>query len=278
MKKSNNNFFKQLLELAKRELVAIIAVTVVLTFVFAQAKAENQNLDNNTQVYPIIDLNIQNLNSAKILFNGQSYISFGSQIQGINNIAEEWTDLSQVANFGNSIFVANPTQLTITGINNGIWNLYVTGMGQVFLNGTEYYFGKYKSTKGKQVTVWDNILSVHFETNSQIWKINSSNPNKYSYIDILEKISAYYQSPIDLHLIPNQYSLRIGQAFSPVAFVQDQIGKSINNVSINWKSNNSNIATVNRYGRITAINSGNTIIEATLSGTNLKSFISVIVK
>lgn len=275
MKKSNNNFFKQLFELTKRELVAIIAVAVVLTFVFTQAKAENQNLNNNTPTYSTGDLNVQNLNSAEILFNGQSYIDFGFQIQGINNITEEWTDLSQIANFGDSIFITNPTQLTITGINNGIWNLYVTGMGQIFLNGTEYYFGNYQGTKNRQVIISDNILSVRFEANSQIWKINSSNPGKYNYLDTLGKIINYYQSPVDLHLIPNQHVLQIGQTLSPIAFVQDQIGKSINNISITWKSTNPNIATVNQNGKITAINSGNTIIEATLSGTNLKASISI---
>lgn len=278
MRKPNKNLFKQLLGLVEREMVAVIAVAVVLTFVFTQAKAEDINLNNLTPDYPINDLNIQNLNSADILFNGQSYIDFGKQIKGINNDTEYWTDLNQVANFGNSIFTTNPTQLTLTGINNGIWNLYVTGMGQVFVNGTEYYFGKYQGTKGRQVIISDNILSVRFEANSQIWKINSSNPGRYNSLDTLGEISSYYQSPIDLHLIPSQYSLAIGQIFSPVAFVQDQIGRSINNISISWKSNNPNIAIVNQYGRVTAISSGTTTIEATVSGTNLKSLTSVIVK
>ncbi len=277
MKKSNNNFLKQLIEIVEKEVVAVIAVAIVLTFVFSQAQAQNQDITNNTQIYPISDLNMQNLNSADILFDGQPYIDFGSQIKGINSPTEEWGDLNQVANFGDSIFTTNPTQLTIIGINNGIWNLHVTGMGQVFLNGTEYYFGEYQNTKNRQVVISDSILSVRFAANSQIWRINSSNPGKYSYLDILEQISTYNQSPADINLIPNRYSLRIGQTFSPVAFIQDQIGKSINNISVSWKSNNSNIAAVNQDGKITAISSGNTIVEATVSGTNLKSNISVTV-
>lgn len=259
--------------------MAILTVAVVLVLVFSQAQAESLGIPESP--LPTYSANqqvtIQSLENSDTLFNNQEIIYFGLDVQGKNNANEQWVNIDNVANFGDSIFVTDSAELTLNGVNDGIWGLYVTGMGKVYLNGVDYYFGKYQGTRGRQIIVRDNTLRVKFENDSQVWSISSYNPGAYNYIDILEA-EDYQQIPRGIDLIPEEYTLNIGNSFNPVAFVHDQKKKVVKDVSITWGSSNSSIATVNDKGEVTAINPGVATISAQVSGTNLKSSMTVTIK
>jgi len=279
MEKTKNRFLKDIFKLAEKELLAILTVAVVLVLVFSQAQAESLGIPESP--LPTYSANqqvtIQSLENSDTLFNNQEIIYFGLDVQGKNNANEQWVNIDNVANFGDSIFVTDSAELTLNGVNDGIWGLYVTGMGKVYLNGVDYYFGKYQGTRGRQIIVRDNTLRVKFENDSQVWSISSYNPGAYNYIDILEA-EDYQQIPRGIDLIPEEYTLNIGNSFNPVAFVHDQKKKVVKDVSITWGSSNSSIATVNDKGEVTAINPGVATISAQVSGTNLKSSMTVTIK
>ncbi len=273
MKKSLNHLAKQCLNLLERELLAVMAVAVVLVFVFSQSQAAPIDQQANTYITTSA---IESLSSNEAqgisIFNGKSKINFGYDIKGVNSSMETWTNPRSIANFGTSLMATAPTQVTINGITNGIWRLYITAIGTLTINDTIYQIGSYQTTKGGWVTVANNNLTIKFDTNSQLWEINTTGLDKTSYLDVINSI-LFTQTPATLNLIPFQYKMHIGSYFSPIPLIQDQNKKIISrsNVSLEWTSTNPNVASVNQNGIVTAIQSGTTIIGAQISGTNLLS-------
>jgi len=276
MKKSLDSLAKQFFNLLERELLAVMAVAVVLIFVFSQSQAatpvvSNLQTDTYTTNSAIASLSNSEIKNVAI-FNKKSKINFGYDIKGINSSVETWTNPESIANLGVSLMASAPTQVTINGVTNGIRRLYITAIGTLTINGTVYQTGGYQTTKSGWVTIDNNALTIKFETNSQLWEINTIGLDKTSYLDKVDSVS-FIQTPTTLNLIPFRYNMKIGSHFSPIPLIQDQNKKIISrsNVLLRWTSVNPSVASINQNGTVTAIRSGTTIIGVQVSGTNLLS-------
>lgn len=254
---------KQLVNLIKKELLAIIAVGAVLAFLFSQSTASAPTIN-----IPKPDLNkivlIQSAGS--YLFNNSPTIRFGQDIKGVNNSKETWTDASAAANFGNSIIATVSTQVTISQITNGTWTLYLTGIGDIIVNGAQYSLGKDKTTAVGTVVINNGTLVIRFGANAQLWEITSTTT---------QASMSFTQTPTILNIIPANRELRIGTALTPVLLLQDQEGSIMSQPLIEWSSDNDQVATVRNNGVITAISHGTATIKATVSGTNLSTTILI---
>lgn len=263
--KNKKQVIKQLFQLVEKELLAVIAVAIVLSLVFSQSFAStpmtpSSEISSNEMVY------IQTTNENP--FGNSPTLKFGQEIKGINNTRETWTDAKAAANFGNSILATTPTQVTVSQINNGTWTLYLSGLGDITINGTKYLLGKNKTIGAGTVTVSNNLLVIKFEANAQLWEITTIG-------SLQTTVTQPSQTPSILSLVPAKREMKIGTILTPVPLLQDQSGNIISKPIIEWTSSDTSVATVSNIGTITAINSGTATISARVSGTNLIASISI---
>lgn len=253
---------KQLVDLLKKELLAIIAVGAVLAFLFSQSTATTTTnipeVSSNKMVF------IQTAGS--YLYNNSPTIRFGQDIKGVNNSKETWTDANAAANFGDSIMATTPTQVTISQVTSGTWTLYLTGTGGITVNGTQYNLGNDKTTAIGTVVVSNGTLVVRFGANAQLWEITSTTT---------QASMSSTQTPTILSIIPASRELKIGTVLTPVPLLQDQTGNIMSKPLIEWSSDNNQVATVGNNGAITAISPGIATIKARVFGTNLSATISI---
>lgn len=255
---------RQLIDLVKKELLAIIAVGAVLAFLFSQSIATTTYNTNIPEVSSSKMVFIQNAGS--YLYNNSPTILFGQTIKGVNNSTETWTNAKATANFGDSIIATVPTQVTIPQVTSGTWTLYLTGTGDISVNGTKYHLGKDKTTAAGTVVISNGTLIVGFGANAQLWEITST---------IVQASISSTQTPTILSVIPASRELKPGTVLTPVPLVQDQTGNVMPKPLIEWSSDNHQVATVGSNGAITAIGPGIATIKASIPGTNLSATISI---
>ncbi|MFU0799142.1 MAG: type I pullulanase [Xylanivirga thermophila] len=70
----------------------------------------------------------------------------------------------------------------------------------------------------------------------------------------------YIQLPTSIEVSSDNIGIEPRKSKSVTAFIKDQYGRLLNDVQLNWKSANPEIASVNQYGQITGNTAGKTVI------------------
>jgi len=271
MRTKTNHFLLELIDIVKQELLAILAVAGILAFVFNQATASHPGVANaENQIATAATIEEPTPNSSDstgaALFGGNPTLYFGRQIKGINNTNEAWTNTELVANLGNSIIVAAPVQVTITGMNNGTFTIYATASGTLTANGIKFVMGDKQSINRGVVIIEQNKLLIKFEAEAKIWTLSTIAGN----VDI-----ATDRTPTIMSVLPETKNLRIGSVLTPVVIIQDLDGKIMPAPIIIWSSSNETVATVDDNGKIKALKTGVATISATIAGTDITASISI---
>lgn len=280
MKKPKNRFLQQLVDLIERELIAVIAVAVVLAFIFSQSLATAPGDEYEDIVVRSSEgVSVQQDAVAGLaLINGSPTINFGQDITGKNSTLENWTIASGI-NFGDRLYLADVTQVTISNINPGTYNLYVTGGGgTTIVNGTPFAFGPNQTTLSGTVSTSNGTLIVKFPAGATIWKISTVGPGladgttsggSGTSISIV-------QTPSILSVVPGSSKLSLGAVLTPLVVVQDQYGKVMPTPPTTWTTSDPEVATVDASGTVTAVGTaGGATITVTVVGTNLKASLSI---
>lgn len=275
MRKKQSHFLLELVDIVKQELLAVLAVAGVLTFVFNQASASQPMAINPEEqlatatVSEVETASITNTESSgTVLFGNSPTINFGSDIIGTNNANESWTNTNSIANFGVGLMAATPVEVTITGVSNNTFTLYVTASGSFSLNDIKFNMGDKQSINRENVTITNNTLKVRFEAEAKIWKISTLAGN-------LAAADDGGQIPTIMSILPEIKVMRIETMLSPVVIVQDEAGKIMPSPTLSWSSSDETIATVDNSGKILALKSGVVTISATIVGTDITAAISI---
>ena len=312
MKHQLHRITKQVLDLLRQEIFAVLAVaTLCLALVFVY----NYNLtspstqlnkptggstttpspstggiwpnwfgaDLATTLSPTNLLTEEQFNATTglgdILFNNQPTIKFGSMIKGHNRESvETWQNESKVQNLGTYLQVLQDNQVTIVGVNNGNYTLWVTGRGTITLNGVTFVIRTLDTLK-KVVPITNNTLVVKLTANTQIYTISTLSSD--TDIPTTVEIAA---TPTKIVMMPGISTVALGltgTAFlRPLVILMDQAGKQIVNTAglLSWSSGDESIATVNQSGIVTARQIGTTTITALVTGGKLSATITLTVK
>ncbi|MFH0912095.1 MAG: Ig-like domain-containing protein [Patescibacteria group bacterium] len=281
-------FGKQLIELAKRELLAIIAVGVVLAFLFSRSMAATlspaEQIADATSDSIFTTQTITDVSSpagGQALFYGQSMILFGIDIKGYDDYGradfEQWKSTTGVKNLGTYLQINEANQVVISGVNAGTFKVWVKGLGSMTMNGTAFTF-KTLRTLSKTITISANgTLTIKFNARSQIYSIATLPLEEESAEELDTAI------PESLALLPNHSTIMLTNtltAFRPLAIVVDTDGRQIPITPglLIWSSNNNSIASVDQSGLVTAHQPGLVTINVQVKNTALTASTSLVVR
>ncbi|OGB74369.1 hypothetical protein A2V68_01335 [candidate division Kazan bacterium RBG_13_50_9] len=271
MRKFKNRLLKQLVDLLERELLAVMAVAIVLAFIFSQSLAVTS--DRSTTLISSETGTIVTQQGAETIFSGKSIIYFGRNVKGPGAPGESWT--GDAINLGTSIYAPGPASVTIGNVTAGSYRLSVVGSGTVKVNGATFNLGNAQTSVSNSVTIGaDGKLTVLFSAGAEVFNINTG-----SSVGSTGETTIVTQTPAILSLIPGgvNVNLQVGSTLSPVAVVQDGAGKVMATPPLTWSSSNTKIATVSADGAITALAEGTATITAKVTSGTLKASLSITV-
>lgn len=309
MKYQIHRITRQVLDLLRQEIFAVLVVaTLSLTLVFvynynltSPSTRLNQPTDNTlspstggvwpdwfgadlaTILSPTKLLAEEQFNAdtalGDVLFANQPTIKFGSMIKGHNrDNVETWQNESKVKNYGKYLQVLADNQVTIAGVSNGNYSLWVTGRGTITLNGVTFTIRTLNTAK-KVVPITHNTLVVKLKSDTQIYTISTLSSDME--IPTTAEIAA---TPTKILMIPNTSTVTLGitgiAIFRPIVILTDQTGKQIANTSglLSWSIGDTNIATVTESGIVTAHQIDTTTITVLVNGTSLSASTTLTVK
>ena len=276
---------RQFINLIEQELLAIIAVGVVLAFLFSRASAaglpeefavEGENVQiagTNTQT--VTDVSPP---AGEALFHGQPTINFGSNIKGINRADfESWQKETGNKNLGDYLQVTENNEVKILGIANGTHRIYVKALGQLTINGIGFTF-KTIRTLVKTIQVTNETITIKFTAGAQIYTISTLQLEKETTEEETPMIPASIAIlPYHSTIVLNKY---IPATFRPLVIVLDQDSRQINITSglLKWTSSDSAIAAVDNNGLVIPKSPGAVTVTVQVNGTELVAATSVLIR
>lgn len=282
---------KQLLELTKRELFAIIAVGMVLILLFGKAMAST--LEDGGAILGDTDIeselvaqtvqqtmaDVSSPAGGQLLMSNSPTIQFGTMVKGYDRKdKEEWTSTIGVKNMGSYLKIAGSNTVIISGVNNGTYNVWVMGFGNLIINNVPFTF-KTIRTINKSITITDQTLTINFADGvSQIRYISTLPLDKESSED-METLT-----PGSLAVLPNSSTVILNPSatitFRPLVIIISTTNRQMSPTpnQLIWSSNNTSVATVDTNGLVTAHTPGLVTITVQVANTNLVASTSISVR
>lgn len=286
---------KQLIELIKRELFAVIAVGMVMILLFGQAMASTPSIpeevvvdvldssvdiDNqmSTQSVQQTMVDISGPAGGQKIFRGQTLIQFGIAIKGYSREKQEiWKSTTGVKNHGTYLQINNSNEVKILGVNNGTFNVWVKGLGKATINNTTFTF-KTIRTINKPITINDQTITIKFEAGSQMYYISTLPLENASSEDLEISI------PNTIATLPNHSTIILNPntstTFSPLVIITDINNKQmlITPGLLTWSSNNKSIASVDANGLVKVYKPGLVTVTVQVVNTNLIASTSMVIR
>ncbi|MBU1092151.1 Ig-like domain-containing protein [Patescibacteria group bacterium] len=213
-----------------------------------------------------------------VIIENLSILEFGSAIKGHNRDGvETWANEAEVRNQGNYLQIDQNNQVVIQQITNGNHNVWVKGKGVMTINGVPFNFRTLK-VLNKVVGVTEGQFIIDFKAGAQIYSISTLSPNT----DIPAATQA--SIPTKIVMLPSQATITLNSRgfanFKPVVILTDQVGKQIAGTAnmLTWSSSNPAIATVDVNGFVTATKLGEVTIATNVTGTELNATTHLTVK
>ena len=276
---------KQFINLIEQELLAIIAVGVVLAFLFSRSLAaglpeeialpDGTKLQTAQTTQTITDISLP---AGEVLFHGQPTINFGPDIKGINRIDfESWQKETGTKNFGDYLQLTENNEVKILGVSNGSHRIYVKALGQLTINGIGFTF-KTIRTLVKTISVTNETITIKFTAGAQIYTISTLQLEKE--IEETEPTAV----PASIAILPYHSTVALNNytpaTFRPLVIVLDQDGRQIpiRGGLIKWTSSDSSFATVDSNGLVIPKMSGSVTVTVQVNGTELIASTSVLIR
>jgi len=314
VKKHLHRITRQVLDLLKQEIIAVLAVAVlclVVVFFYSLHSSESGQItatvpnssksssDNASlltgwiadaveadlaatlsSVAVLADEQINtNSNLGVALLDDDPTIYFGKTIKGYNRAGiETWQSEAGIRNYGNNLQVLRDNQVTISEVTNGNHTLWIKGRGTITINGNSLVF-KTLGTIQKVISITNNTMTIKLKTGAQIYTISTLS----SDTDI-PAVSEDVAIPARVLMFPNQSTVTLGTrgtaTFKPIVIAMDANGQQISGISniLSWSSSQSAVANVSTTGAVTATKTGSTIITASVKGTSLSASVSLTVR
>ena len=272
MKNHKPRWAKPLIDWVERELTAVMAVAIVLAFIFSQSLAIDGDTANGLVATSTGSAITTQADSTTLSEDGNQLL-FGSVIDGTNSNTTVWSG-GEPVNIGNGLLLLESATVT-TLVNSGTYNLKVTAKGgTIKINSTTYVFTNSYGSQTEPVTLPSNQMTVSIEPNTTIYSIEAvpSGDNTSDGPSTILPLTS-------ISVLPSNKNIIIGSTgkivFAPVVYVRDSLGKMVNNVPMTWTSSNSNVASVNEDGVVTPKAPGTVTITAQVTGTTLAAATSV---
>lgn len=254
----------------ERELTAVLAVAIVLAFIFSRSLAT----DTATQ-QSIVSTGtgvVYQQTGSTALWDGGSSIILGQDLEGPNADLPptKWVG-GPVVNMGRSLYILGNATVTITATP-GTYHLGVTAQdGSVTVNGVLYNFTGY-GTQTKTVSITNGQLTIGMSAGLKIYTIEATTEDSSAGGSTpLIPITSFSVLPSYATLVLNPLAK---STISPITFVRNAVGATVS-PSITWSSSDSSVATVSTDGVVTAISVGSVTITATVTGTTLSASTSL---
>jgi len=280
MKSRKPQWVKVMVDWAERELTAVIAVAVVLTFIFSQSLASDEqtagSLVSNSTGSAIVSQQVQ----STVWPTGTNMIKFGTDLSGVSDSSAVYT--GTWINIGTALFTPSGGSVTIN-TTPGQYRLKVTAQdGSVTLGGVKFSFTGFSATT-KAVTL-NSQTTINVTANTKVYSIEAVqsadedlSPDAGSTGDsgsdsLIVPISS-------ISLLPNARNMYLGTSGSStfVVVTKNSLNAIVTGVPLAWLSSDPSIASVDEAGVVTPHKAGSVTITATVAGSTLKASSSVTV-
>jgi hypothetical protein len=274
MKNCKPRWVKSLIDWVERELTAVIAVAMVLAFIFSQSLASDENTIKSIVSTTTGVATQQIQTSATSLWAMGSTILFGRDLQGPSVDPDppiKWTGGTVVSS--GTFLTAIQSATVALPVNAGTYNLAVTFSSTITINGTKFSSTSL-ATQTKSINAQSGSLTVTFAAGAKISKIEAKLPTveEGDFNTDAGTTAPEFVPVTSITIMPNNKTIVLPgtgtQTFSPVVILTNAVGTVSSDVDLNWSSSDTDIATVNSNGVVTAKSDGVVTITASVVGNN----------